>query len=264
MTDKALSLNELQQAFQSAVLQLQDTPPDFVVDTDQASSTVRFKVYTDAYRLRLIEALSADYPALQQYLGDEDYDTMCRAYIDTSPSDQFSIRWFGRHLNRFLTAAQPYASQAEVAELTAFEWALSEAFDAPDKAVIDYNRMAAIAADEWPSLKLTLHPSLRRIDLQYNTPQIWQAATDKDPLPLFTANPDTQAWIIWRQHLKLLFRSLSVEEAFAVDAFIKGESFADVCSGLCEWFDEEQVIMHAAGYLQAWLRDGWIVECRFQ
>jgi hypothetical protein len=33
-----------------------------------------------------------------------------------------------------------------------------------------------------------------------------------------------------------------------------------VCTGLCEWLDEEQVVMKAAGFLQAWLRDGWIAD----
>ncbi|MDP2394719.1 MAG: hypothetical protein Q8M21_15830, partial [Methylococcaceae bacterium] len=64
----------------------------------------------------------------------------------------------------------------------------------------------------------------------------------------------------WRQQLKLLFRSLSVQEAFAIDAFLQGQSFADVCAGLVEWLDEEQVVLNAAGFLQTWLRDGWIAD----
>ncbi|MDO9160805.1 MAG: DNA-binding domain-containing protein [Methylococcaceae bacterium] len=260
MTSTILSLTDLQQAFQTAVLHLQDTPPEFVVDTDQASSAERFTVYTEAYRLRLIEALSADYPGLKSLLGAEDFDAMGRAYIDASPSDQFSIRWFGRHLPVFLTETMPYAEQPGIAELAFFEWALSEAFDAPDNAVIDYSRLAAVEPSAWPLLKLKLHPSLRRVDLHYNAPQIWQAANQQEPLPAFIKTTEAQAWIIWRQQLKLLFRSLSVQEAFAIDAFLQGQSFADVCAGLVEWLDEEQVVLNAAGFLQTWLRDGWIAD----
>ena len=260
MSDKVFTLADLQQAFQTAVLHLQDTPPDFIVDTDQASSAERFNVYTEAYRLRLIEALSADYPALKDLLGDEGFDAIGCAYIDASPSDQFSIRWFGRHLPRFIKETSPYAERAGVAELAIFEWALSEAFDASESAVIDYNRLAVIESAHWPSLKLHFHPSLRRIDLSFNAPQVWQASNQKEPLPAFTENLEPQAWIIWRQQLKLLFRSLSPQEAFAIDAFLQGQCFADVCTGLCEWLDEEQVVMNAAGFLQAWLRDGWIAD----
>lgn len=258
MTTTIFKLADLQQAFQTAVLHLQDTAPDFIVATDQASSTERFTVYTEAYRLRLIEALSADYPGLKNLLGAEGFDAMGRAYIDASPSDQFSIRWFGRHLPHFLAETSPYAEQAGIAELANFEWTLSEAFDAPDSTVIDYSRLAAIEPSHWPSLKLKFHPSLRRIDLHYNAPQVWQASSQQQPLPVFSANFEPQAWLIWRQQLKLLFRSLSVHEAFAIDAFLQGQCFAEVCAGLTEWLDEEQVVMNAAGFLQTWLSEGWI------
>lgn len=256
----APALADLQQAFLSALLHLRETAPDFIVDTEEACSAERFMVYAEAYRLRLIEALGADYPALKDWLGDESFDAMGRAYIDASPSNQFSIRWFGRHLPRFLAETPPYAGQPVLNELASFEWALSEGFDAPDSAVTDYGQLAAIDPAYWPSLKLRFHPSLRRINLTGNAPQVWQASNRKEPLPAFTTNSESQAWIIWRQQLKLLFRSLPAEEAYALDAFIKGCCFAGVCTGLCEWLDEEQVAMKAAVFLQSWLRDGWIAD----
>lgn len=260
MTGAAFALADLQLAFQSAVLRLRETTPDFIIDTANASSAERFMVYTEAYRLRLIEALSADYPALKDRLGDEGFDAMGRAYIDASPSDQFSIRWFGRHLSRFLAKTPPYAGQPGLNDLASFEWALSEAFDAPESALTDYNQLAAIDPAYWPSLKLCFHPSLRRIDLNGNSPHVWQASNQKEPLPAFTMSSESQAWIIWRQQLKLLFRSLPAEETFALDAFMKRHCFAEVCAGLCEWLDEEQVVTKAAVFLQSWLRDGWIAD----
>lgn len=173
----ALSLVDLQQEFQKMVLDdRRQTPPAFIVDTHDVSSAERFNVYTEAYRLRLIEALVADYSALKDYLGDDDFDTMGNAYIDASPSDQFSIRWFGRHLPRFLAETPPYDEKPVLKELASFEWALSEAFDAPENKPIDYERFAAIEPTHWPSLRLQFHPSLRRVDLKYNVPQIWQAS----------------------------------------------------------------------------------------
>lgn len=256
MTD----LMDLQQAFQLAVLQLHHTPPDFIVASDQASATDRFTVYTEAYRLRLIAALRADYPALEDNLGDEEFNNMARAYIDASPSDQFSIRWFGRHLPNFLATTLPYAEQTAITELAGFEWALSEVFDAAESTVIDYQRLAAINPNDWASLKLHFHPSLRRIDLNYNVPQVWQASNQQQPRLSFIKNDQPQAWIIWRQQIKLLYRSLSTEEAFALDAFLQGQCFADVCTGLYQWLDEQQVISNAVGFLQTWLNDGWIAD----
>ena len=260
MNNVALTLANLQETFQSAVLQLQGTTPNYIINTANASSTERFKVYIDAYRLRLLEALSADYPALKDWLGDEGFDALGRTYIDASPSDQFSIRWFGRHLPRFLAEAPSYAKQPALKELALFEWALSEAFDASESTLADYQQLAAIEPTHWPSLKLRFHPSLRRIDLTCNAHQIWQASNQKEPLPMLTMNAEPQAWVIWRRQVTLLFRSLSIQEAFSLAAFMKGQNFAEVCTGLSEWLDEEQVVMNAAIFLQTWLRDGWIAD----
>lgn len=253
-----ISLGDMQQEFQRALLAQQRTPPAFIVDTADVSSSERFQVYTEAYRLRLIEALIADYPALQAYLGDDGFDSMARAYIQARPSDKFSIRWFGLHLPSFLRETPPYDRQPEVQELAAFEWALSEAFDASESTTIGYQQLADIAPGHWPGLQLQFHPSLRRIDLRSNAPQVWQAANQQQPLPAFTTNPDRQPWIVWRQELKLLFRSMSIQEAAALDTFLQGKCFAEACECLCAWLQEEQVAVSAAGFLQAWVRDGWI------
>lgn len=260
MNTISLSLADTQQAFQSAVLLLQKVTPGFIKGTIQASAAERFKVYTDAYRLRLVEALGADFPALKNCLGDEGFNTLGRAYIDASPSDQFSVRWFGRHLAQFLAETMPYSEQLGIKELAIFEWALSEAFDAAESNVVGYPQLAEIDPRYWPSLKLHFHPSLRRITLNCNAPQVWQAANQNQALPEFTLHPELQAWMVWRQELKLLFRSLSVQEAFTLDAFMQGQCFAEICNGLTEWLDEAEVVMQAASFLQTWLRDGWVAD----
>jgi len=257
-----LSLADTQQAFQTSLLLLQKAAPEFIIGTSHASAAERFKIYTDAYRLRLIEALSTDFPALKNHLGEERFVELGHAYIDAVPSDQFSLRWFGRHLPRFLAETAPYAEQPHLNELAVFEWVLSEAFDAADSTLLDHCQLAAIAPEHWPLLTLHFHPSLRRIDLTSNAPQVWQAANQNKPLPPFTLSSVPQAWIIWRQELKLLFRSLSVPEAYAVDAFMQGQTFAEICTGLSAWLDEAQVAIKAVIFLQTWLRDGWVAEAR--
>ncbi|MFA5983031.1 MAG: DNA-binding domain-containing protein [Methylococcaceae bacterium] len=260
MIKQTLTLQELQKSFQSAVFKLEAEVPSFIINTAQASAKERFKVYTDAYRLRLIEALLSDYPALLDSLGDAGFDTMARAYIDESPSDQYSIRWFGRNLALFLQQTPPYKTQGGLAELAAFEWALSEAFDALETALVDFSHLAAIEVSTWPGLKLQFHPSLRQLAFEFNIPEVWEASNQKQALPAVTKNDQLQDWIIWRHQLKLLFRLLPEHEAICLKAFMAGNSFSQVCTELCQSLDEDQVVVNVAGFLQAWLRDGWVAE----
>lgn len=258
MSESVLSLAALQNAFQSAVLNLGPEAPDFVIDTEQASAADRFKVYTDAYRLRLVDALIVDFPALRDYLGDQGFDRMARAYIDASPSDQFSIRWFGRHLPGFLTKAPPFCERSELKELADFEWLLTEVFDAPEVEVAGFGDMAAIAPDRWPGLKLVFHPSLRRLDLTFNVVEAWEASNEQRELPELQNTTAPEPWLLWRNELKLLFRCLTTTEAVSLDAFMQGRTFAEVCTLLCDYMEEQAVVVNVAGYLQTWLRDGWI------
>jgi hypothetical protein len=49
-----------------------------------------------------------------------------------------------------------------------------------------------------------------------------------------------------------------VDEAFALDAMMRGETFAAICEHLCEWIDPRNVPTHAAGLLRRWIEDGMI------
>jgi hypothetical protein len=67
---RVLALTELQRAFRSAILHPRREPPPFIFNSPKASVVRRFAIYSEAYRLRLIEALAGDYPALKEWLGE--------------------------------------------------------------------------------------------------------------------------------------------------------------------------------------------------
>ncbi|MGR9107369.1 MAG: HvfC/BufC N-terminal domain-containing protein [Gammaproteobacteria bacterium] len=255
---QAWTLADLQRTFHSTVLRPAIGPPPFIVDSPHASAVERFGVYAEAYRLRLVEALSADYPAIQEWLGDEAFGQLGRAYADAYPSSHFSIRWFGRHLPDFLGDSPAYCNQPAFQELAAFEWAMSEAFDAADNPPITEIQMASVDAARWPQLRLAMHPSLRTLELNYNTPIRWKDLNRKESPPPLEKLTERVTWAVWRQNLRILFRSLAYPESRALKAFQEGLTFAEVCERMCEWLDETEVAIHAAQYLRTWLQEGWI------
>ncbi len=231
---------------------------DRVLGTEKASADERLAVYGSAYRLRLLEALRTDFAKVHGLLGDAEFDRLGHAYIDMYPSEHPSLRWFGRHLSRFLTQTTPYCKHLVLAEMAAFEWAQGEVFDAEDELVLNIADVAAIAPDAWPDMRLILHPSSRRLTLQWNVPSIWQAI-DKNQTPPAPERADTAStWLLWRSGLEIHWRSLAVDEAWAVDACIAGRTFGEICEGLCEWIDEAHASLHAAGMLKRWVTDGLV------
>ena len=256
------TLRQLQENFQGYLLTPDARMHPHVHGGAQVSADERLAIYANAYRLRLLESLGTDYPGLHTVLGDDDFDAMGRAYIAAHPSAHFSLRWFGSRMSEFLKTTEPYSRYPVFTEMAAFEWAKSDAFDAADSAVASISDMAAIPPDAWPGLRFIPHPSLRRLGLRWNVPTVWKEIDAGREPPELEESDYPIAWLVWRQNLLTYFRSLNVDEAWALDALQRGETFAAICDGLTEWIDAQNVAVHAAGLLKQWLTDGLISEIR--
>ena len=252
-------LKGLQADFKSFLLRGDERMLDRVVGSAKVSAPRRLAIYYDAYRLRLIEALDSNYPVLHAWMGDDEFEQLGLAYLEIHPSTHFSIRYFGDRLSDYLASAETYRDQPYLAEMAALEWAMSEAFDAPDSSIVSLDTMASIPPEAWPEMRLALHASVHRLDLRWNIPAIWKAIKEDQAPEEPRAGEWPQPWLVWRQDLKIFFRSLSVDEAWAMDAARAYEPFASICEGLVEWIDAQNVALHAAGLLKRWMIDGVIV-----
>ena len=233
-----------------------------VLDTRKADRDTLLAVYRDAYSLRLIEALTTDFPGLLAMAGPADFDLMARAYIAAHPSTHPSVRWFGRNLADFLARTPPFSATPAAADMARFEWALGEAFDAADAEPLGFEQLAAAPPEAWESLRLSFMPSLRRVSLQHQAPQAFQRRDAVAPGELgVPAEAGTVEWLIWRPaaDADAQFRSMSPDEAAALDAMRAGAHFPMMCAVLAEHAgDPETAAGRAAGLLRAWLDAGLI------
>lgn len=252
-------LARLQSEFQAYLLHHKQDMTSQVVGTAKAGAQERLDVYGNAYRLRLLAALETDFPALLALVGATVFRQLGGAYIDVHPSEHPSLRWFGRHMSDFLRRTPPYAAQLVLAEMAAFEWAQGEVFDAEDCSCVSVEAIASLSSEAWPTMPLALHPSVRRLDLEWSVPPMWQAI-DKGEIPPAPARVERAvSWLLWRRGLEIHWRSLEPGETWAIDACMRGWNFGDLCEGLCEWSEASNVALLAAGMLKRWLIDGLIM-----
>jgi hypothetical protein len=256
------ALYSLENDFQSFLLTDTADIEKRVVGTERVPIATRLAIYGNAYRARLAETLEAHYPALLALLGAEDFDNLCSAYIDAHDSHFRSIRFYGGDLGALLASHPDYKSAPAFAELARWEWAMTEVFDAADAAPIGAQALGQVAPEHWAGLTFDLHPSLRRLDLNWNAPPLWKALTDDRPAPEASSQQDPVAWFLWRRELQIFFRPLAAPEAQALDAVRAGQSFGEVCVALCASCSEEEAPARAAGYLREWVESGMIVGTR--
>lgn len=215
----------------------------------------RLAVYEHAFRARLTEALAASYPVLRKLLGNEAFEAAASACIASEPPTQASIRWYGAHLHRQLGAKHE--------ELARWEWLLAEVFDAADDTAMTAADLAAVAAADWPALRLRLHRTVRFFESKTNAVACWKAASEGAPAPApVSAAP--MSWVVWRRDLTVLFRSTPPDEARALADLARGATFAALCEGLADGPAQgRDTPVRAASLLQEWIGQGLIGQCAF-
>ena len=91
------------------------------------------------------------------------------------PSVHRSIRWYGGELADFLARSPPYEEQPILAEVALLEWTLAEVFERADAGPVargDY----PLLIPAWAALGFEFHPSLRRLELCWNTGRCLEGA----------------------------------------------------------------------------------------
>jgi hypothetical protein len=251
------ALSGLQRDFQRHVLRGDAAIEDAVKATPAVPASTRLAVYSNAYRIRLADALAANMPRLKELLGPEEFGAIAAAYVDAHPSQFASIRWFGDRLAHVLE--QSHSSQPWLAELARWEWALATSFDAADAPTVGVECLAAVAPGDWGELRLKFHPSVQYLELATNAQALFKALAEEEapPQPAILEHP--QPWLLWRQDLKTQYRSLDPAETAALLVMRSGGTFGEMCEVLCEWHDADEVPLAAAGMLKRWIVDALLI-----
>ncbi|HET7757274.1 MAG TPA: DNA-binding domain-containing protein [Steroidobacteraceae bacterium] len=253
------ALARLQEEFQDYLLRGARAIEARVAGTARVPLAVRLGIYAGAYGSRLAEALAGNYPALARLLGEDDFRALAAAYVRTHDSPYFSIRCYGEGLADFLAGRAEYAQAPLLAELARWEWALAGVFDAADAGPIGPEALASIAPSEWAGLRFAWHPSLRRLALAWNAPQLWKALTEDAERPALEVLATPVEWLAWRRGLDTFFRPLAPAEAAALDAARAGASFGALCEQLAAAHGPERAAGEAAALLRGWLESGLVV-----
>jgi len=257
------NLARLQHTFQDCVLNSGNVlSTAWISANGRAAPDIQLSIYIHAYGARLKEVLANDYPAVLTAIGEDHFSRLADDYIRAHPSQYFSLRDFGCHLPGFVADLiqqdAGYREMPWLRELALFEWTLGQAFDAADAPAFTEQDMAAIPYQAWPELRFLPHPSVHRLDLEWNIPEMWQALTDDQPIQVTAVRDKTSPWLVWREQLVMRFRSMQIDEQKAFDALRVGRCFNDVCEVLVTLMSEDEVPLRAAGLLKGWIAQGLI------
>jgi hypothetical protein len=254
-----MQLRELQRDMQRHLLGEESAVTAAIVDAPPLTAADRLAIYRNAYQVRLIDALHETYPVLHGLLGDEMWVALGEAYVAAHPSVFRSIRWYGRELAQFTARCAPYAAEPILSEVALLEWTLAEVFDAKDAQPLPRAALSATEPSAWGSLTFQFHPSLRRLEFNWNTAAVWKAMSVEETPPRPERAAAAAPWLLWRQNLQNYFRSMTAVESAALDSALRGRNFGEICEDLSTILPEEEIPAAAASLLGTWADSGIIV-----
>jgi len=231
---------------------------DGLVRGDERLGAVeRIDIYAGMYFVRLLDCLVEDFPAVHAVVGHERFHGLAADYLAAHPSEHFSVRQIGWRLGAFLERHPLSDGRFFLADLASFEWALLEAFDAPDAAPLAAERLKELPAEEWALARFRLTPSLRVIEARAPVQEVWAAATENREIAMPAARPVTLR--VWRQDLRVFHRVVEPIELAAIRGVEAGCDFAAVCEAAASLAGEAEAAASVVAILHRWFADGMIV-----
>jgi len=132
------------------------------------------------YLLRMCDALSGDYEALQHFLGDDGFTELVRGYVEAYPSRSFSLNHLGDHLPEYLRNAPGVRNRAFCIDLARLEQAVQRVFDAAETPALTNAQIASVHADAWETARLRTVAAFELLAFRYPVNAYLQSVRDDE------------------------------------------------------------------------------------
>ena len=258
-----MRLQELQNTFQQYLLDAEPSATVLEHISQIAISNVaeRLNIYHHAYRSRIREALSSQFPNLAKLLDAEVFNQCIDDFIAHCPSTHRNMRWLGDQLSDFLQTHAP--DKPLHSDMANFEWRLGIAFNSPDTPCLTIQDLSAFTPEQWGDLSFEWHPSVYLGQSQTNVIRIWMLL-EGNANSNIEADVEPSAYLVWRKALVSQFKSLTALEADVIAYMMQNHTFGELCEYLSAHMDEGDVLSYAAGLLSQWIQEEMLVSAELK
>jgi hypothetical protein len=198
------------------------------------TSIERLQVYANAYYARLLGCLREEFPATAHALGQETFDTFAFGYLQSYPSQSYTLANLGRHFPRFLAETRPRDLAGDdgspgwpdfLIDLGTLERIYSEVFDGPgieNRRTLAADDLLQIEPQKWPEAQLIPAPCLRLLTLQYPVHEYVSAVRHK--METRIPEPTPTYLVVTRRDFVVRRRAVSGREFDLLTAMVDGET----------------------------------------
>src|SRR3954447_6951485 len=257
MPQSDLALAPLQEWMQSVVTHPSDVydaadaaaiaVDDVILPSQSLQPIQRIGIYHGMYMLRMIEALTVDYAALAQFLGEHAFEHLVREYVQQFPSRSYTFNRLGDALPEYI-ASLTWKRRTFLRDLAKLELAMTQVFDEAEAAPLPADAIASIAPEEVADARIIPIPALRLIALDYDANETFQAFREERPM-----KPRRQkTWLAVHRKDYGVYRMPLAREAYV---FLEALAARETIGSAIETFSRRFRRFPEQSELFAWFRD---------
>jgi hypothetical protein len=243
----ALHAAEMKSGFQEG------SAEELILPSPTLQPRERIQIYRDMYLLRMREALEVDFPLIQQRVGEHTFRDLVDRYVQSHPSQSYTLDHLGCHFASFLGRQGELAEAALMEDLARLEWSLCEVALAPDSTTLSMADLSVVAPDRFVEIRLHQVPALQTLSFRYNVNEVYKAWNEQTERPSITEQ-DTRL-VVWRHHLNLWRLELSSAQFDFLSHLNSGLNLGHCLDQTIEAFsiEEEQLFE----WFQSWIAEGF-------
>lgn len=220
-----------------------------------ASVEKRWHVYHNAYTLRLVEAIRADYPAVERIVGPGAFRSLVECYLAAFPPHSHDISRAGDGLPTFLAAGDLARELPFLPDLARFEAALARALVAADSSPQNRATLAAIEPLALSDARISLAPGAALVDSAWPLGDLWELRDQPDAEVALQVVDRPSRLLVHREGLAVCWRAVDRHEALFLTAAAAGVSLGELSED-ARFGPAEEAAPLVAGLLVRLLEEG--------
>lgn len=224
------ALPDLQAAFAAAILTGAPGRLPLSIAPSSLGAERRIQIYRNHLSVSLGECLAATFPVLNALVGEGFFAQTARRFASEFPPSSPVLCEYGEAFPGYLVQAAGADDFAYLADVGAFEWAISRAYHADDAAPLRAEALLTVPETDRGGIVLALHPSARLIASDYPILDIWRAHQPGASDERVDLGRGGACLLVWRQGLDVGWRTLTAAEARFVQSLMSRCSLADACA----------------------------------
>ena len=228
-----------------------------VLGDDRLSAEARVDIYANMYFYRIRDALKEDFPATLAVLGDDNFHNLVTGYLLGYPPTEPSISDCGRYLSDYLRDHPLRENAPFVADLAKLERAVVEVFHGPDDAALDSDSLRATPPEDWPAMKLRIHPAAQILALEWRVTELLREVEEGSLWK--PAERGAVKVLVWRRNARVFYRDLECADADALEVASRGATFAEICDVVAANAEDQDAVAAMNRMLARWLSDSLLV-----